>query len=278
MAIPRRLLSLLRFAASVCVVAVFLFPIFWLGLTSIKPLSAIYNKDEVIFFDFKPLLDNYQTTFVGSGGSSAESRQTLFDTGVVACSSTIITLCLGILAGFALSMYPSEKARLYTRWILAQRSLPVIAVVIPLILIFNSSGLINSRIGLVLAYSAMNTPLAVLMMKSFFDDVPRSVGEAAMIDGASRWQTFARIYVPMIRGGIAATAVLCFIYAWTEFMMAVFLTHSVRMASVQLVIYSNVDIAVTAALSTVTIMPTLLFILFAQKHLVRGLTLGLEKG
>ncbi|MGB8313941.1 MAG: carbohydrate ABC transporter permease [Aestuariivirga sp.] len=269
----------LRYAAALAVVALFMFPIFWLGLTSLKPLSAIYNKDEVVFFSFTPQFQNYNRTFIGTDSASSESRQTILDTVVVAGSSTLLAVSAGLLAAYALSMFTFRRRRFYIAWIIFQRILPPIAVIIPLILIYNSAGLIDTRSGLILAYAAMNLPLAVLMLKSFFDDVPREVGEAAMIDGATRFQVFARIAVPMIRGGIAATAVLCFVFSWTEFIMAVFLTHSIRMMSVQLSLYTDTasDAAVAAALSFMAITPAFMFILLVQKHLVRGLTLGATK-
>jgi multiple sugar transport system permease protein len=102
-----------------------------------------------------------------------------------------------------------------------QRFLPPIAAIILLVFMFHFAGLLDTRMGLIMAHTAMNLPFAVLILKSFFDEVPREVGEAAAIDGASRFQIFFRIFTPMIKGGIAATAVLCFIFSWTEFSGAV---------------------------------------------------------
>ena len=118
----------------------------------------------------------------------------------------------------------------------------------------------------------------MLLLKSFFDDVPREVGEAALIDGATRAQSFRRIYLPLVRSGIAATAVLCFIFSWTEFLMALFLTTTIRLLPVQLSLVVTQTWGFTAALSTASILPGFLFILLVQRHLVRGLTMGLAKG
>ena len=273
-----RLWGILRYAVSVLVVAIFMFPIFWMGLTSIKPYAAIYDRSGTVFFDFKPQLGNYNVTFLGSDPSSVESRQTIFDTFLVATSSTLLTICAGLLAGYALSVYAFRLKRIFIFWVIFQRVLPPILIIIPLILAYNATALIDTRLGLVLAYAAMNLPLAVLMLKSFCDEVPREVGEAAMIDGATVFQVFSRIYVPLIRGGIAAAALLCFIFSWTEFIMAVFLTHSIRMMSVQLSIHEmENDPGITTALSSVAIIPAFVFILLVQRHLVRGLTLGYQK-
>ncbi len=273
-----RLLGMLRYTAAIAVVGIFMFPIFWMGLTSIKPYAAIYDKGGTVFFDFKPQLGNYNVTFLGSDPASVESRQTIFDTLLVASSSTLLTLCAGLLAGYALSVYAFKLRRTYIFWVIFQRVLPPILIIVPLILAYNATALIDTRLGLILAYAAMNLPLAVLMLKSYCDDVPREIGEAATIDGATGFQVFSRIYIPLIRGGIAAAALLCFIFSWTEFIMAVFLTHSIRMMSVQLSIHEmGNNPGVTTALSCVAIIPTFVFILLVQKHLVRGLTLGYQK-
>jgi multiple sugar transport system permease protein len=123
----------------------------------------------------------------------------------------------------------------------------------------------------------INLPLAVLLLKSFFDDVPREIDEAALIDGASRGQTFWRVVLPMMRGGLAATAVLCFIFSWTEFLLSLFLTTEIRTVPVKIstfVTSTATEWGYITALGTSAIVPSFIFILLVQKHLVRGLTLG----
>jgi multiple sugar transport system permease protein len=117
----------------------------------------------------------------------------------------------------------------------------------------------------------------VLLLKSFFDDVPKDVDEAAMIDGATRWQTFWKVILPMVKGGVAATAVLCFIFSWTEFLLSLFLTTSIRTVPVKIstfVTSTGTEWGFITALGTSAIIPSFIFILLVQKHLVRGLTLG----
>ena len=124
----------------------------------------------------------------------------------------------------------------------------------------------------------MNLPLAVLLMKSFFDDIPREIDECALIDGASRWLIFRRVVLPMAKGGIAATAVLCFIFSWTEFIFVLMLTQTglktVPVVSSTFVTSTGTAWGNMAALGVAAMVPAFIFILLVQKQLVRGLTLG----
>lgn len=267
-----------RDAAAFVVTALFMFPIFWWALTSIKPVWAVLAKDGVVWFDFVPVWENYAVTLLGSGPGFFDSRQTLADSIIVACGSTALALCVALAAAFALSHFSFKPRRGYFVWIVFHRILPPIAVIIPLVITYRMAGLFDTRLGLICAHAAMNLPFAILLLTSFFGDVPHEVSEAAMIDGATRFQVFARILVPMIKGGIAAAAVLCFIFSWTEFLMSLFLTSTVRLLPVQASLVTTFTWGFTAALSTAALVPSFIFILLTQKHLVRGLTMGAQKG
>lgn len=275
---PLPLLRLFRDAAALLTVGLFLFPLFWWGLTSIKPVGAIFDIGRVTWFDFSPTLENYRVTLMGEGPAFFASKQAILDSVLVATGSTLLALFAAVPAAFALSLLAGRAGRPVFLWVLFQRVLPPIAVLVPLVFIYHQLGLRDTRGGVILAHAAANLPFAVLFLKSFFDDVPREVGEAAMIDGATRLQSFLRIYAPLVRGGIAATAVLCFIFSWTEFLMALFLTHTIRLLPVQLSLVVTQTWGFTAALSTASILPGFIFIILVQRHLVRGLTMGLAKG
>ena len=287
---------ILRDVTAVLVVGIFMFPIFWWGLTSIKPISAIFNKDEVVFFDFEPTLVNYQVTLLGKsraelaiesgntfgvgGGSTYDSRKTIMDSLLIAVGSTALTIFLGVIAAYALSRINFRGRQAYLNWILSQRFMPPIAIIVPIVFMFHWLGLRDTLSGLIVIDSLINLPIAVLLMKSFFDDVPRDIDEAAMIDGATRLQTFARAVLPMVRGGIAATAVLCFIFSWTEFLLSLFLTNSIRTLPVKITTFvtsTGSEWGFITALGTSAIVPSFIFILLVQKQLVRGLTFGSVK-
>lgn len=285
----------LRDVAAVLVVALFMFPIGWWALSSIKPYTAIFNKDGPVYFDFTPTLDNYRVTLMGvsraqlqieqsggiagatGGGSSYDSRPAIASSTIIALGSTALTVLLATLAAYAMSRFTFRGQQSYLFWILSQRFMPPIAVAIPIFFMFRDLGLRDTHFGLILAHTLINLPLAVLLMKSFFDDVPKDVDEAAMIDGATRVQTFWRVTLPMVRGGLAATAVLCFIFSWTEFLISLQLTTSIRTIPVKIstfVTSTGTEWGFITALGTAAIIPSFIFILLVQKHLVRGLTLG----
>lgn len=268
----------LRDLAAVLTVGLFMFPLLWWGLNSIKPASAIFQNFSITWFDFTPTLDNYRVTLGGDGPAFFVSRQTILDTILVATGAAVLTLLAALPAAFALSLMHFWRKRAMFAWVLFHRILPPIAVLVPLVFTYTRVGLRDTLTGVILAHAAVNLPFAVLLLKSFFDDVPGAVGEAATIDGATRLQCFTRIYAPLIKGGIAATAVLCFIFSWTEFLMALFLTSTIRLLPVQLSLVVTQTWGFTAALSTASILPAFLFVLLVQRHLVRGLTMGLAKG
>ena len=269
---------LLRDATAILIVGCFMFPLFWWGLNSIKPAHAIFENFDVNWFDFTPTLDNYRVTLSGEGPAFFASRQSIMDSLTVAVGATMVTLLAALPSAYALSLLDIRNSRLFFLWVLFHRILPPIAVLVPLVFIYHQLGLRDTRAGVILAHAAVNLPMAMLLLKSFFDDIPREVGEAAMIDGATRVQSFIRVHVPLVRGGIAATAVLCFLFSWTEFLMALFLTNTIRLLPVQLSVVVTQTWGFTSALSTAAIVPCFIFILLVQRHLVRGLTMGLAKG
>ena len=284
---------------AVFVTGIFMFPIFWWALTSIKPMSAIFDKDRIIWFDFVPTAVNYAVTILGlsrsqiaidegfgmgiSGDGGYDSRRTILDSVIVSIGSTALTMIVAVFAAYALSRMAFKGRTAFLNWVLGQRFMPPVAIIIPLVISFKFVGMRDTDniymgyLGLSLIYALMNLPVAVLLMKSFFDDVPKDVDEAAMIDGATRWQTFRRIVLPMVRGGVAASAVLCFIFAWTEFLLSLFLTTEIRTVPVKIqtfVTSTGSEWGFISALGTAAILPSFIFILLVQRHLVRGLTLG----
>ena len=294
-----RPLQILRDIAAVTVVGIFMFPIFWWALTSIKPISAVFDKDRVNFFDFVPTFINYGVTLFGQsrsqlaidqgigmgvGGAEAyDSRQSIMESIIISLGTTVITMTIAVFAAYAISRMMFKGRNSYLNWVLGQRFMPPIAILVPLVTIYKTAGLRDTDnlymgyFGLMMIYGLMNLPIAVLLMKSFLDDVPKDVDEAAMIDGATRFQTFRKIVLPMVKGGIAASAVLVFIFSWTEFLLSLFLTTEIRTVPVKIqtfVTSTGNEWGFIAALGTAAIIPSFIFILLVQKNLVRGLTLG----
>jgi multiple sugar transport system permease protein len=268
----------IRALLAVFTVGCFMFPIFWWGLNSIKPVDAVFEHRGVVWFDFTPTFANYQATILGQGPEFLASRHAMTASVIVALGATLLALAAALPAAYALSRLTGKAGRSLFLWVLFQRVLPPIVIVVPMVFAYHQFGMRDTLIGVILAHGALNLPFAVLLLKSFFDEVPKEVGEAAVIDGATRWQSFWRIHVPLIRGGIAATAVLCFIFSWTEFVMALFLTSSIRLLPVHISLSVTQSWGFTSAISMAGLLPVFVFILLVQRHLVRGLTMGLEKG
>lgn len=284
---------LIRDIAAVAIVAIFIFPLFWWVLASFKPYTAIFSHVPN-YFDFTPTLHNYGVTLLGwsrveqaltsggvgaihGGSSSYYSIPSILQSFAVACGSTALALLLATPAAYALSRFPFRRRHNLIFFILSQRMLPPIAVAVPLFFIFRDIGLRDSIVGLILAHTLMSLPIAALLMKSFFDDIPADLDSAAMIDGAGRFGCFRHICLPLVRGGLAATAVLCFIFSWTEFLISLQLTTEIRTIPVKIstfVTSTGTEWGLITALGSAALVPAFIVILLVQRHLVRGLSLG----
>ena len=281
------------------ITAIFFFPIFWWALASFKPIAAMFDKDRVVWFDFEPHLNNYKVTLMGvsrtqstvdsgitmgaAGADSYDARQSLLDSAIVSIGATGVTIFCAVIAAYALSRMTFSGRGAYLNWVLGMRFMPPIAIIIPLVSIYKFAGMRDTDnlylgyLGLIMIYALINLPIALLLMKSLFDDVPKDVDDAAMIDGATRWQTFWKVVLPMVKGGVAASAVLTFVFSWTEFLLSLFLTTEIRTIPVKIqtfVTSTGNEWGFITAVGTAAAIPSFIFILLVQRHLVRGLTLG----
>jgi multiple sugar transport system permease protein len=259
------------------IVALFMFPILWWALVSIQPASAIFDKDHIVIFDFVPTINNYILTLTDMGSSLFNSREAIWNSLVVAIGSTALVIFVGVAAAFSLSHHLNAQKHNFIIAVFLARAAPPIATILPILFTYRTIGLTDTWAGLILAHAAMNVPLAILMLKSFVDDVPREMFEAAKIDGATEFQLLVKILIPNISGGLVTTAILCFIFSWTEFLMATYLTDHMHMLPVQLSTLRMADWGPVAALSTATLVPSFVAILLVRKNLVRGLTWGMQR-
>jgi multiple sugar transport system permease protein len=218
-----------------------------------------------------------------AGAGTYDSRQSIIDSIIISLGSTVVTMVVAVLAAYALSRMAFKGRNAFLNWVLGQRFMPPIAIIVPLVTIYAGLGMRDNQnhflgyIGIIMIYALMNLPIALLLLKSFFDDVPKDVDQAAMIDGATRLQSFRLVVLPMVKGGVAAASVLCFIFAWTEFLLSLFLTTEIRTIPVKIstfVTSTGNEWGFITALGTAAAIPSFIFILLVQRHLVRGLTLG----
>ena len=196
---------------------VFFFPVFWMVLNGFKE-EIDANSSPKLFFD--PTLGRYEdvtTQTSGLLGFTEAFSNSFWAVGI----STLIVLILAIPAAYALSIRPVAKWRDVLFFFISTKFLPVVAAILPLWIIARDLGLLNSRLLLIILYTAMNLPLAVWMLRSFFSEVPRELIEAAQMDGASLRGQITSVLLPIVAPGLAATALLCVIFAWNEFFLAV---------------------------------------------------------
>ena len=261
---------LLALVAAILVLAPFL----WLVLMSFKQNADILAWPPELLF--QPTLEHYASLL------QTDFPRSFLNSLVTSSASTLAALLLGVPAAYALSRMAPARARRWSLLILATRMAPPIAFTIPYFLIYRYTGLLDTRTGLAIIYVTFNLSLVFWLMHSFFDAVPRSLEEAAWMDGATQLQTFLRIALPYAAPGIAATAILCFIYAWNDFFFALILTRTQAItAPVQVVNFMNYEgweWGKIAAAGTAVMTPVLLFTLVVRRYLVQGLTAGAVKG
>jgi sorbitol/mannitol transport system permease protein len=259
------------------VALVFFFPVFWMVLNGFKEeLDA--NTSPRLFFD--PTLDRYTDVTTQTAGLLG-FREAFSNSLVTVLVSTMIVLLLAIPAAYALSIKPVAKWRDVLFFFISTKFLPIVAGILPLWIIARDLNLLNTRLVLIILYTAMNLPLAVWMLRSFFSEVPRELIEAAQMDGASLLGQIRSVILPIVAPGLAATGLLCVIFAWNEFFLAVQL-NPLDGSTVPIWVTSNVSsrgnfLAKLSAASTLATLPVVLAGWLAQKRMIRGLAMGAIK-
>ena len=252
---------------------IFFFPVFWMVLTSFKPESAAYTSPPK--FVFTPTLSQYKQVFDSGMGPF------LANSAISTVISVLLVLALATPAAYALSMRPVEKWRDVLFFFISTKMLPVVAAIVPIYLAVRDIGMLDSIPTLIVLYTAMNLPIAVWMMRSFFLEVPGEILEAARMDGADVRHELTEVVLPVVAPGLAATALICAIFAWNEFFFALNLT-SIRAATMPVFLVSFVTSeglywAKLAAAATLASVPVLIAGWIAQRQLVRGLSMGAIK-
>jgi sorbitol/mannitol transport system permease protein len=242
-------------------------------LTSFKQESDAATNPPTLFFT--PTLDQYAAVF--KQGIGPAMLNSVFATGM----STILVLLLGVPAAFALSLRPVRKTSDALFFFMSTKMLPVVAAILPLYVIVSNIGLLDNIWALVVLYTSMNLPIAVWMMRSFFLEVPHEMIEAGRIDGANLPTLLRKIIAPVVAPGIAATALICVIFSWTEFFYSVNLTAAragtVPVFLVGFITSEGLYWAQLSAAALLASLPVMLVGWFAQNHLVRGLSMGAVK-
>jgi multiple sugar transport system permease protein len=249
-------------------------PFLWLLVMSFKTNAEIFRFPPRLFFPIT--FDNYAALW------STEFRGSFSNSLVVSVVSTLLSLVIGVPAAYALSRWSTRGSNAITLWILASRMAPPIAFTIPYFLAYRYLELLDTITGLIIIYLTFNLSLVIWMMRPFYDQLPRTLEEAAWIEGATMWQGFYRIILPLSGPGLAATAILCFLFAWNDFFFALILTRTEAMtapvAVVNFMNYEGWEWGRIAAGGTLIMLPVLAFSFVVRRYLVTGLTGGAIKG
>lgn len=253
--------------------ALVLAPFLWLLRMSFQTNAEVFAFPPHLWFT--PTLSNYAALWQG------EFSNSFLNSVIVTTASTAISMLVGVPAAFALARMHSRSDAL-SLWIVASRLAPPPAFAIPYFLAYRDLHLLDTRIGLVIIYLTFNISLVIWLMRSFFENTPRALEEAAWIDGAGFWQAMARVVLPVAAPGLAATAILCFVFSWNDFFFALILTRTNAMtapvAVVNFMNYAGWEWGRIAAGGTMVMLPVLVFSLAVRRFLVNGLTAGAVKG
>jgi multiple sugar transport system permease protein len=258
----------------------FTFPIYWTFVSSIKTLEGIHRFPPALIphDTIVPPWQHYVDIFV-----QRKFNNYTINSLVIAVSTTVIVMFFGTLAGYGFSRFRFPYDDYVFIGILGARLLPPIGMLVPFFTVFGDLNLLDTRIALIVVYTYMNLPLVVWLMRNFFVSIPSDLDEAAYIDGATRFQTFKDIILPLARPGIAASAILVFLFSWREFLFALVLTVSPSARTLPVGSVLFVEDVVTlwnylAAAGFLAMLPALLFVILFQRHIVSGLTAGAVKG
>jgi multiple sugar transport system permease protein len=267
--------TVIRYLIATIVALCFVSPLYWTLMTSFKSYKEAFRIPPI--FVAKPNFDTYVTYF-----SQSDILRYLSNSIVVTLVSMAVSVSVGVIAAYGLSRLKIRGGELIAFFLLASRFVPQISTVIPLYLLFRRIGLYDTRLGLMILYTAMNIPYVVWMMRGFFKEIPIEVEESAWIDGCSRLRGFSRIVLPMARPGLAATAVLTMMFSWNEFLYALILTGPrSKTLPLSIAVFMGelgIEWNAMAAAAMAIMLPAMIFSIFMQKQLARGLTFGAVKG
>lgn len=275
--VQRKIYHFLTFTFPLLLILVFLlFPFYWTFVTSVKPPSELYQV-KVTYWPKNFTWASYANLFVGFN-----FFKPMINSFVVALSTTIITLLVALMAAYAFSRFEFKGKKIFMVMFLTNNMFPTVLLLIPLYTIMRKMGLLYTPSSLILAYTTFTIPFSVWLLNGYINDLPSSLEEAAMVDGANRAQAFIKVILPILVPCLVATGVYIFMQSWNEYTFAVMFTNernrTIPVALKNLIGQLGVQWDLLTAGGIVTIIPVCIMFFFAQKRLVEGLTAGAVKG
>ena len=263
------------YIVSFSAVAFTLLPITWLFMLSIKSKGETFTKPPKWIFD--PTVNNYVKLW-----ENDLFKDTFFNSIYITIISIVLSVTIALFAAYALKIYNIKFKTAFMQWLLLAYMLPEFLFVLPMFTIYQTIGIYDTYVGMAIIYQVHVLPFSIWMLRSFLDEIPKEIDDAAVIDGCGPLQAIFKIYLPLIIPGIVATAILNGIWVWNELAIALGLTFfdsqpiTVGVASFRG--YASIDWGGMTSSAIIAILPMILFAAFAQKHIVKGLTLGSVKG
>jgi multiple sugar transport system permease protein len=256
-----------------------LFPFYWALLNSIKSPEQTFEGSWIPFLQFRPTLDNWRDQL-----AIPEIRRALLNSTAISLGAATLACALGTLAAYGLARFAFRRPRngSILTWFISQRVLPPVIFVIPFFLLMRQLQLLDSLWGLVLLNGTFTLPFAVVIMSQMFRELPDELTEAAFVDGASHWQAFLRVALPLVVPGLVATYIICMAFSWNEFLFALSLTTKSAIPMPVIIAGAEhtqgVQFWFVGVRVMLTMLPPTVLALLAQRYVVRGLTFGAVKG
>lgn len=249
------------------------FPILWMFLSALKREEGMFSMPPK--FIFTPTLFNFINLV--ERGALLYFRNSL----VASLATVLVATFIGIMAGYGLARGKFKSRKNLAWWIISTRMAPMVAVILPLYIIFRNLHMLNSLIGLIIGFTTFTLPFATWLMMGFFQEIPKELEEAALVDGADKPQAFLQVALPLVTPGIVATAVLCFVFSWNDYLFATVLTsgptQTLPVVTSSLQTMRGILWGQVMSMGTLIFVPVLLIGIAIRKYLVRGLTMGAIK-
>ncbi|KNG92684.1 carbohydrate ABC transporter permease [Pseudaestuariivita atlantica] len=275
--------NILTWIVTFVIMLIICLPGLWIILSAFRTNGEILTKP-AIWIPQNLTLDNFRAIFgYGENVVGIPVASYFRNSLVISVTSTFVAVLIGMTGGYAFARYTFPGKAATFLWLMLSRTVPGIALSLPLFIIWSRMGIIDTQFGVILVYTAINVPFTIWLTEGFFRQVPRDLNEAAQIDGCTPWQAFWKIEFPLAKSGIASAGIFAFLTSWNEYALASQLTRSTdsKTLPVGLMDFTaqfTIDWAGMCAMAVIIIVPALILTFLVQKHLIAGLTFGGVKG
>lgn len=282
-ALKKRMMTGFTWVMTFLLMVIMCVPGLWVVLTAFRPNGEVLAKPPV-WIPQQFNLDNFAKIFgIGVDQIAIPVPSYFMNSLIISLTSTAIALLIGMSGGYAFARYRFKFKNGMFLGLMLSRAVPGIALSLPIFMIWSRIGLIDTKMGVIIVYVALNIPFTIWLIDGFFRQIPKEMSEAAQVDGCTRWQAFWKIEFPLAKSGIASAGIFAFLTSWNEYALASNITRSTdsKTLPVGLMDFTaqfTIDWAGMSAMAVIIIIPALILTFLVQKHLIAGLTFGGVKG